>query len=82
MNVEKLIEESLGIEGSGELEDDSDDDVGGNEQPFDADKIRIDQQMLSVKYIYELYQSKFTGYESKFSKKTCLERIKEKVITN
>lgn len=29
MNVEKLIEESLGIEGSGELEDDSDDDVGG-----------------------------------------------------
>ena len=80
MNVEKLIEESLGIEGSGELEDDSDDDVGGNEQPFDADKIRIDQQMLSVKYIYELYQSKLLDTNPNFQRKPVWNELRRKSL--
>ena len=80
MNVEKLIEESLGIEGSGELEDDSDDDVGGNEQPFDADKIRIDQQMLLVKYIYELYQSKLLDTNPNFQRKPVWNELRRKSL--
>lgn len=50
-SLEQINEEYYGIE----YEDDFivDEDI---EHPFDADKIRIDQQMLSLKYIYDLME--------------------------
>lgn len=49
--IEKHTEEFYGLEYE---ELDSEDDSDGIERPFDADKIRIDQQMLSLRYIYDL----------------------------
>lgn len=51
LNIEMGVEDD--IEGSAD-NNDSDDNM--SEQPFDADSIRIDQQILSLKFIYELYQ--------------------------
>lgn len=50
-NLDELIEESYGLEYEVELEEDDDDD---DEKPFDAEKIRIDNQNLSVEYINTL----------------------------
>lgn len=49
-NIEKYTDEFYGLE----YEEFSEDNIRGIKQPFDADKIRIDQQMLSLKYIYDL----------------------------
>ena len=47
--IGKLEAEEAGIDY--EIENMEDEE---NEQPFDAEKIRVDQQMLSVKYMLEL----------------------------
>lgn len=61
INLEKIYNEQLGFEDDIEElaeEDDADESALSNdEQPFNADSIRIDQQTLSLKYMYELYQS-------------------------
>ena len=55
--LETLLNTEMGVEDDVDGADD-DLDTGSNasEQPFDADSIRIDQQILSLKYVYELYQ--------------------------
>lgn len=49
--IEKMESEYAGLEYEENFSQDIDDDT---EIPFNADKIRIDQQMLSLKYIMEL----------------------------
>ena len=60
INIEKIYNEQLGFEDDIEgldVEKDEDEVIAPtDEQPFNAESIRIDQQMLSLKYIYELYQ--------------------------
>ena len=64
INVEKIYNEQLGFEDDiegyeEEYEDEDEDEMNSSknsEKPFNAESIRIDQQMLSLKYIYELYQ--------------------------
>lgn len=50
-SIEKTIDEFFGFEYE---ETDSMDIEESSEHPFDAEKIRIDQQMLSLKYLMEL----------------------------
>lgn len=50
--IGKLEAEEAGVDY--EIENMEDDEDEENEQPFDAEKIRVDQQMLSVKYMLEL----------------------------
>ena len=52
INFERLINEKLGFEDSDVIYDETKEE-STDEQPFDADKIRIEQQMLSVKYLFE-----------------------------
>ncbi|WP_437831686.1 DUF262 domain-containing protein [Niallia taxi] len=52
-DLEKYKSESLGYEHE-EYEDELDE---GTENPFDAERIRIEQRMLSVKYIKELLEN-------------------------
>lgn len=57
IDIQKLYNENLGFEDDiDEYTTDKDTDLIEEEQPFKADLIRIDQQMLSLKYVYELYQ--------------------------
>jgi hypothetical protein len=58
INIEQLYNEQLGFEDDIEgLNDDVDEaEASNDEQPFNADSIRIEQQTLSLKYVYELYQ--------------------------
>ncbi len=57
LDIEKIVNTEMGFDDAlEETEEDSVDEE--NEQPFDADKIRIDQQMLSLKYVYDLYKDK------------------------
>ena len=52
IEIEKKKAEYAGVEYEVEsIDEESDEET---EQPFDADKIRVDQQMLSVKYMLEL----------------------------
>lgn len=51
IQIEKMESEYAGLEYEEELPNELEDDT---EIPFNADKIRIDQQMLSLKYIMEL----------------------------
>lgn len=54
--IEKAKSEFAGLEY--EMESDNNEDTEYKKEiPFDADKIRIDQQMLSIKYIMELIDS-------------------------
>jgi hypothetical protein len=53
--VEEAVDEYYGFEHE---EDSYDEDEKVNEHPFDSDKIRIDQQMLSLKYVTELMREK------------------------
>ena len=52
VKIGKLEAEEAGVDY--EFEDAENDEEQRKEQPFDADKIRVDQQMLSVKYMLEL----------------------------
>lgn len=52
--LQKAESEYIGLEYEMELDDIEDDVADVKEVPFNADKIRIDQQMLSLKYIMEL----------------------------
>jgi hypothetical protein len=57
INIEKIYNEQLGFEDDVEGYENEDGVIEEtDEQPFNAESIRIDQQMLSLKYIYELYQ--------------------------
>lgn len=52
----------------------------GEEKPFDADKIRIDQQMLSVKYICELMESDMIDTNPNFQRKGVWKDPKKKSL--
>lgn len=54
VKIGKLEAEDAGIDY--EFENMENDEEEKNEQPFDAEKIRVDQQMLSVKYMLELME--------------------------
>lgn len=54
IKIGKLEAEEAGIDY--EFEEAECDDEQEREQPFDAEKIRVDQQMLSVKYMLELME--------------------------
>ena len=58
-NIEKLRVENLGLEYEEENEYqslDQESEYEEDEQPFNPEKIRVDQQMLSVKYMLELME--------------------------
>ncbi len=55
IEIEKKKAEFLGIEYDTEAEN-SEEEQESMEQPFNVDKIRVDQQMLSVKYMLELME--------------------------
>lgn len=67
--LQRAESEYIGLEYELEFEDSDVDDDGDDikEVPFNADKIRIDQQMLSLKYIMELIDANLMelnpGYE-------------------
>ena len=50
MNI--VVEEQMGLE----YDENDEDSLPDEEQPFNAESIRIDQQMLSLQYVYELYK--------------------------
>lgn len=52
VRIGKLEAEEAGVDY--EVDNVENDEEEENEQPFDAEKIRVDQQMLSVKYMLEL----------------------------
>ncbi len=52
--IERLEAEAAGFDY--EIENTETEDEEIKEQPFDAEKIRVDQQMLSVKYMLELME--------------------------
>lgn len=54
VRIGKLEAEEAGFDY--EFENVENDEEEENEQPFDAEKIRVDQQMLSVKYMLELME--------------------------
>lgn len=54
IRIEKMEAADAGFDY--EFENDLGDEEQENEQPFDAEKIRVDQQMLSVKYMLELME--------------------------
>lgn len=54
--IEKMVEEEMGVEYEDNDEDAENDEDYSDEKPFDAEKIRVDQQMLSVKYMLELME--------------------------
>ena len=54
IEIEKKKAEHAGVEYEVEHVDDESDEQA--EQPFDAEKIRVDQQMLSIKYMLELME--------------------------
>lgn len=59
LEFEKLKAEVAGFEYECEDESRDDGDESYDEKPFNADKIRIDQQMLSLKYLVELMKDDF-----------------------
>lgn len=79
LNVEKILDEQLGFEDSDDIYAETDDDIE-DEQPFDADKIRIEQQMLSVKYIFELYEGKLLDTNPNFQRKPVWKENKRKSL--
>lgn len=54
IEIERKKAEHAGVEYEVEHVDDESDEQA--EQPFDAEKIRVDQQMLSIKYMLELME--------------------------
>lgn len=79
INVERLIDEQLGFEDSDEMYPESQEETT-DEQPFDADKIRIEQQMLSVKYVFELYEDKLLETNPNFQRKPVWKENKRKSL--
>lgn len=77
VSFECLMEESLGIETTIE---ECEEDETSNEQPFDADKIRVEQQMLSVKYLYELEESGLLDTNPNFQRKPVWKENKRKSL--
>lgn len=67
VRISKLEAEEAGVDY--EFENIEDYESEENEQPFDAEKIRVDQQMLSVKYMIELMEQNLIelnpGYQRK-----------------
>ena len=65
--IQRAEAEYIGLDYEMELEETEDDLNDVKEVPFNADKIRIDQQMLSLKYIMELIDADLMelnpGYE-------------------
>ncbi len=53
LKISKLRAEDVGFDYEQESEENEEEEMS-SEQPFDAEKIRVDQQMLSVKYMIEL----------------------------
>ena len=79
IDFEKIVDESLGFEDADEEASDDADEIQ-SEKPFDADKIRIEQQMLSVKYVYELYETKILETNPNFQRKSVWKENKRKSL--
>ena len=79
INFERLIDEELGFEDSDIIYDETQEEAT-DEQPFDADKIRIEQQMLSVKYLFELYESGLLETNPNFQRKPVWKQNKRKSL--
>ena len=79
INFERLIDEELGFEDSDNIYDETQEEAT-DEQPFDADKIRIEQQMLSVKYLFELYESSLLETNPNFQRKPVWKQNKRKSL--
>lgn len=79
INVESLINQELGFEDSNDIFPDSLEE-SADEKPFDADKIRIEQQMLSVKYIFELYEDNLLETSPNFQRKPVWKENKRKSL--
>ena len=78
VDYNRIIDESLGFEDSTKIVEDSDDD--SVEKPFDADKIRIEQQMLSAKYVFELYEMGILDTNPNFQRKPIWKENKRKSL--
>lgn len=78
VDYDRIIDESLGFEDSIKKDVSVDDEVP--EKPFDADKIRIEQQMLSAKYVFELYQMGILDTNPNFQRKPIWKENKRKSL--
>lgn len=54
VEYDKMLAEKIGFDYEAEVQDGEEEEEVVSELPFDAEKIRVDQQMLSVKYMLEL----------------------------
>lgn len=77
--LEKKRAEYVGIEYE-ENDSEENDNVALVENPFDADKIRIDQQMLSLKYIVELMAGELLDTNPGFQRKSVWKEKKRKTL--
>ncbi len=78
VKIEKIYNEELGFEDDIEGLNDEDNtdkadelnekDESNDEQPFNVDSIRIDQQVLSVKYVYDLYKEGVLTFNPDFQR--------------
>lgn len=76
--LDKKRSEYVGIEYE-EYEEDEE-ETSLVEKPFDADKIRIDQQMLSLKYIVELMSGDLLDTNPDFQRKSVWKEKKRKTL--
>lgn len=78
IDFEGAINEQLGFEDAGVVNDDQTESE--KEKPFDADKIRIEQQMLSAKYVFELYEMGILKTNPNFQRKPIWKESKRKSL--
>lgn len=68
--IEKIINNQMGVEDDLEgINDTVDSNETEKEKPFEADLIRIDQQQLSLKYVYELYKEDVLKLDPDFQRR-------------
>lgn len=78
IEIEKKKAEYAGVEYEVEsIDEESDEET---EQPFDADKIRVDQQMLSVKYMLELMEQNLIELNSGYQRRRVWKDNKRKSL--
>lgn len=63
-----------------EYEKETEENIEDSEKPFNADKIRIDQQMLSVKYIMELMDGELIELNPGFQRYRVWKEVKRKSL--
>lgn len=83
VNYEKILNEELGFEDDIDGLEKNDDELSESdyedyEKPFNAESIRIEQQMLSLKYVYELYQDGVLQLTPGFQRQYVWRKLKKK----